>query len=636
MRISEVYDIETYLNTFIYCSYVIEEDRWYTFVINNDLDQSEDLFQHLTRGGFFHIGYNNLKFDYIVLHHFLINYSRYQYSSGFAIANDLYFKAQQLITSETNEFIRDSDMKILQIDLMSIFHLGYKSKMTSLKDIEFALNMDIEESPIPFDACPSLKDIDDIIKYCKNDVLATFNFYELARGKTDHPVYKGINELKLRSEIKKQFRINCLNYPNVKIGEQLILSLYCRATGKKWAEVKELQTDRSYVDLVDCIPHYCHFENKILNDVLDLIKSKTVNTSLMDFETEVIFHSTKFSLGCGGLHACAKSGIYKSDDKNTILSLDVNSMYPSIAKVCGLYPEHLGKVFNDIYCPFLDARLEEKKKENKNEALIRSFKLILNSVGGKTNEKKSFLLDQLYFLRLTFGGQLFTLMWIEQLVKVCPDIQILMANTDGIEVLVPNSFVDIVLSKCNDLEKEVGFTIDRNIYKQLILKNVNEYIAEYNDSTPEKEHVKLNGCFAIDKEIHRDPSARIIPIALKNYFLYNIPVINTIKESKNIFDFCIRLKVNRTSKAKFTYLEDGWFKHVDLGRTTRYFCSNTGGGLSVFYNGSEKANRLSKDYNFTIFNKYYDSDDYDINYQFYITEANKIKNVVEDMQLNLF
>ena len=108
------------------------------------------------------------------------------------------------------------------------------------------------------------------------------------------------------------------------------------------------------------------------------------------------------------------------------------------------------------------------------------------------------------------------------------------------------------------------------------------------------------------------------------------------KESKNIFDFCIRLKVNRTSKAKFTYLEDGWFKHVDLGRTTRYFCSNTGGGLSVFYNGSEKANRLSKDYNFTIFNKYYDSDDYDINYQFYITEANKIKNVVEDMQLNLF
>ena len=145
----------------------------------------------------------------------------------------MYFKAQQLITSETNEFIRDSDMKILQIDLMSIFHLGYKSKMTSLKDIEFALNMDIEESPIPFDACPNLKDIDDIIKYCKNDVLATFNFYELARGKTCHPVYKGINELKLRSEIKKQFRINCLNYPNVKIGEQLILSLYCKATGKK-------------------------------------------------------------------------------------------------------------------------------------------------------------------------------------------------------------------------------------------------------------------------------------------------------------------------------------------------------------------------------------------------------------------
>ena len=31
-----------------------------------------------------------------------------------------------------------------------------------------------------------------------------------------------------------------------------------------------------------------------------------------------------------------------------------------------------------------------------------------------------------------------------------------------------------------------------------------------------------------------------------------------------------------------------------------------------------------------------DSEIQDINYQYYITEANKIKNVIEDMQLNLF
>lgn len=211
-----------------------------------------------------------------------------------------------------------------------------------------------------------------------------------------------------------------------------------------------------------------------------------------------------------------------------------------------------------------------------------------------------------------------------------------MANTDGIEIMIPNDKVDLILQECTSLEKETGFTIDRNIYKRLILKNVNEYIAEYVDSTPEKEHIKLNGCFAIDKEIHRDPSARIIPIALKNYFLYDIPVVKTIKESKNIFDFCIRLKVNKTSKAKYSYIENGFLKFIDLGRTTRYFCSNSGGGLSIFYNGSEKANRIGKDYNFTLFNKYYEADDYDINYQYYITEVNKIKNVVEDMQLNLF
>lgn len=635
MKVSEVYDIEIYSNAFIYCSYVIEEDKWYTFIIHSDLDQSEELFDHLTRKGFYQIGFNNLKFDYILLHHFLTNYSRLRYSSGFATAHELYHKGNQLINSEDGfEFIRDP--KILQIDLMSIFHLGYKSKMTSLKDIEFALNMDIKETPIPFDAWIDLKEIDKAIEYCQHDVMATYNFYKIARGNTDNPIYSGIDELKLRSNIKKEFRINCLNYPNVKIGEQLILSLYCRKTGKKWSEVKEMRSDRSKVDLEDCIPSFCHFKSKELNNVLDIIKDKTIDTSTMNFEHELIFHGIKLTMGCGGLHGSIKPGIYKSDDDNIILSLDVNSMYPSIAKVCKLYPEHLGIEFNDVYVPFVDRRLEEKKKPIKDLTLVKAFKLICNSAFGKSNEKKSFLLDQKYFLTTTFTGQLFTLMWMERISESCPEVQFLLVNTDGIEIMIPRKFEEQIIDICESIEKEIGFTIDSNVYKQLVINNVNEYIAEYNDSTKEKEHLKLNGRFSIFKEIHKDPSAKIIAIALKDYFVNNIPISHTIKNHKNIYDFCIRLKVNRSSKARFSYFENGFLRFKDLGRTTRYFCSNNGGSLSVYYNNSETPNRLSKDYTFTLFNEYYDSDNYDINYQYYITEANKIKNVIEDMQLSLF
>ena len=130
---------------------------------------------------------------------------------------------------------------------------------------------------------------------------------------------------------------------------------------------------------------------------------------------------------------------------------------------------------------------------------------------------------------------------------------------------------------------------------------------------------------------------RIVPISLKKYFINNIPISETIKNHNNIFDFCIRLKINKNSKGLFSYFDydSQSKKDIELGRTTRYYCSNIGGSFWVFYNNSEKPNRLNKDYSFTLFNKI-DSEIKDINYQYYITEANKIKNVIEDMQLNLF
>ena len=637
MKISEVYTIESFTNSFIYNSYVIEEDRWYTYVIHPDCNQSRELYDHLTRGNFFQIGYNNLKYHYILLHKFLTSYSKYQYESAFFIANDLHFKSQQLINSEEQEFIRDKEMKIIQIDLMSLFHLNYKNKRTSLKDIQFAFNKNINDTKYNYEEWFKLDSLEGVIKNSQNDIVTIYELYHLAKGHTSHPIYKDVNELKLRSGIRKQFGLKCYNFPNVKIGEQLLLSLYCKATGLKWGEVREMQTNRSYVELKDCIPHFAKFESKVFNDFLELIKTKRINTSDMDFEHEILFHNIKLSAGCGGLHGSIKPGIYKADEDNIILSLDVESLYPRIAQVCGLYPEHLGKVFNDLYCPFIDLRIQEKHKKDGDKALIRAFKLILNSSFGKSNESKSFLLDQQYFLRTTLAGQIFTCMWMERLVKVCPHIDFLLVNTDGIEIMIPRDYEDKILAATYDLADSIGFSIETNEYKKLIIKDVNNYIGEYSDSTTEKEHLKLKGCFEIDKEIQKDPSMRIVPIALKKYFINNIPVSETIKNHTNIFDFCIRLKINKHSRGIFSYIDynTNTCKNIELGRTTRYYCSNNGGSLSVFYNNSEKPNRISKDYSFTLFNKI-DSKEYDINYQYYITEANKIKNVIEDMQLNLF
>ena len=141
----------------------------------------------------------------------------------------------------------------------------------------------------------------------------------------------------------------------------------------------------------------------------------------------------------------------------------------------------------------------------------------------------------------------------------------------------------------------------------MIIRDVNNYIAEYEDSTEDNEHLKLKGCFEIDKEFHKDPSMKIVPIALYEYFINGVPIEQTIKTHKNIYDFCLRLKINHSSSAFYSYLENNQIAKLELGRTTRYFVSKTGGGLTVYYNGSKNMTRLNKEYQFTLFNKFYKS-----------------------------
>lgn len=172
----------------------------------------------------------------------------------------------------------------------------------------------------------------------------------------------------------------------------------------------------------------------------------------------------------------------------------------------------------------------------------------------------------------------------------------------------------------------------------MIIRDVNNYIAVYDDYTLENNHCKLKGCFEIDKEYYKDPSMKVVPISLKKYFVDGIPIKETITNHKNIFDFCLRLKTNSKSIPYFRHLNDkGLIVNDKLNRTTRYYISNNGGILLKDFNG--KLNGVNIGFSVTLFNKYIEKPikDYNINYNFYISEVNKIKNVIEDYgQLSLF
>lgn len=563
--------------------------------------------------------------------------------SGEEVAIKLYNKSQDIIEQEFST-IADKNKFIQQIDLFKINGYDNAARHCSLKDLEIAMCMNnVEEMPIHHTQWCTEKDIDLILAYNKNDVEATYQFLLVTTGKTDYPLYKGKNKIELRQQLNKQFGINVLNTPDIRIGEQLMLKLYSDITGISTYNLRKSGgTPRDIINVKECVPHWANFESKEFNDLKNYFENVTVSNGNLkgSLSKSVIFHNIKIDYGSGGAHSSIESGVYEADDYWMILDQDIGSLYPSIAIQLGIYPQHLGPVFKDIYNnDIVSVRLAEKKKPKKDRkmTIMEGYKLAANSIYGKSNEPTSAFYDPLYTLKTTVGGQMFLSLWTEKLVKAIPEIKFISHNTDGILYMLPKKDYDKAIEVENEMSKITGLFIEDNIYLKVIQVDVNNYIAIYDDHTPENEHLKLKGCFEIDKEFHKDPSMKIVPIALKEYFVNGIPIEQTIRNHNNIFDFCLRLKTNSKSTPYYKYLDRDKIVNQKLNRTTRYYVSNNGGIITKEFDIT-RSSGVNVGYTVTLFNNYIEKsmEDYNINYNFYISEANKIKNTIENKQLNLF
>ena len=211
------------------------------------------------------------------------------------------------------------------------------------------------------------------------------------------------------------------------------------------------------------------------------------------------------------------------------------------------------------------------------------------------------------------------------------------ANTDGIVCLFDKELEETYYKICKEWEIIVGNNelgqLEYADYSALIQTSINDYIAIKTNG-----EIKLKGDFCIDVEMHKNPSMRIVPIALKKYFVEGISVEETIKTHTDIYDFCIRLKVNKSYQGEYHHLYNNEHKIINLSKTTRYFISNKGGVLYKREKSSGKMLGVNVGFVTTLFNNYIEKPmkDYDINYNFYIKECNKIIDSIENKQLTLF
>ena len=598
------------------------------------------------------VGYNNLRFDSQVVEWILRNYDNWHELTNLEICARIAQKAADVIHDANYDVFpeyREHELSLKQLDLFKIHHYDNKNRMVSLKRLEFEMDLEnIEEMPIHHTKVDMTKEeVEMTIDYCYNDVDATYEFYKITLGDCDHPLYKGNNQIELRQDIEAEFGISCMNYSDSKIGDEMIKKYYCSEKGIEYKELPRKGYFRKNIDLKNCIAKYVIFETPQLSEFLKKMK-KTQLGLQDDFKEHIDFHGNVYSFMKGGLHTENGPKIFEADEEYEIIDWDVSSYYPAIIINNGQFPAHLGKEFLRGYKQMFEKRLELKpfaKKDKKIKGIVGALKLAVNSVYGKSSDMQNWIYDRQLTMFTTITGELSLMMLIEK--YETNGIHVISANTDGVTIKIEKALIPL-MHEINAWWCDITqYELERTDYSKIIFSTVNDYLAIMTNG-----EIKKKGDFLTDFELHKNKSARVVPIALERYFVSGVPVAETIRNHNNLYDFCLRQKATRSFHYEGTNRSTG--KKTVYDKLIRYYVSNEGDKIFKIKNPEcqtraaaisqiEAGEWVCKVCNFLPKGSKVDN----VNYDYYIEKANRlvlkiktegkrIKTVFIPNQLNLF
>jgi len=630
-------DIETLKCCSMFGFYDFEKDKWDIFEISefrNDLYAFVKFYSKTNWDRV--VWYNGIDFDTQVIEYILRNYEKWFDLSGLEIANLIYQQAQKVIDNKNygvfNEF-RPEFMEIKPIDVYTILGLDNEARRSSLKKCAFQLDEEVEEMPIHHSVeSLSLEEVEQVREYIKNDILITYKLFKIVLGDTDHPVYKGNNQLELRLDIQDEFGIDCLNYSDIKIGDELLKKSYAEAIKKDVKDLPKKGFFRKEIKLKFCIPKYVEFQTEQLKNLLKETKSKVIGQQ-EKHEVEFNFKGTNYTIGLGGGHSDNTSEIWQSDEDYQIVDLDVGSLYPAIIVNNSYYPYHLGKGLLNVYKQLYLKRIELKpqaKKDKKIAGIVGAIKLILNSAYGKMGSMDSWMYDKQVQVSVCLTGQFALLMLIESL--ELEGIHVFSFNTDGITLKLHKDKVDRFKKICEDWENKTSFILERQDYKKIIYSTVNDYMAITNEGK-----VKTKGDFISEFELWKNKSNRVIALALQEYFTKGTKPEDFIRNHKNIYDFCI---MSRATGENYLEMQNDKNEIIKLKKLVRYYYS-TESNWQLFKRGTGttgkqmNVNQAAPNDLGNIYIQYFNKfeaknfDDYHVDLNQYIYKAYKIIAKVE-------
>lgn len=625
-----------------------------------------------------YFGYNNNKYDRLMLSALLMYYN--QFDKPGKLIEFLYDTSQRIIRNSDNDVLwQDNFTNMLMknrlnfrdLDLFQIFRLDHfhKSlKQTSI-NIKWYNLLEYHMPPI------SELDVDYYYRLTENRGLSIEQLNRLYRNSFErylHPSWKkemeeyndndvficcelvrmNQEEIRLRYMISKEYEINVLSASRSTIADKVIVKLYSKFTGLHPKRFIDTKTIRRKIEVSEILSDKIQFLSPQLNDLLQSLRSLVLRGKKGEFERTFTYAGTSYTLATGGLHSNEIPAIYVADDKQTIVDRDVTSYYPNLIRSLKVCQKHLNpKAWFRIADTIVDERTEHKHlAKDKSLSLIQQIKhftaaaclkIVANAgIFGKMGSEKSFLCDKKAMYKVTINGQLFLLMLIERLEDA--GIHVISANTDGIVTIVPKGLEETADNICHWWEKHLGLELEFTSYSKYITEGVNSYLTVKTDGK-KKFKGRMNPKMYLE-DLSKGYNSPIVAKAVTEYFINGTPVMETLRNSKSILDFCRTQNVNRKYYIEYTHVVDHKMVVEEVQRNTRFYVSLTGGSLmKVEVLGWDENNQpklkkssLCAGQRVTVCNLVEDKDisELNINYLYYYNECMAIIEPIEQSRNN--
>lgn len=618
--IVQVYDIEIFPNCFSLTIKNTETKEFQFFELSNRKNNLVDLVPLFLDKRYIFCGYNNIHYDNPIVN-FIIEYKEtLKKSTRLDIEYNLFQLSQTIIKGDLEKWKRWKYANNFEtLDLLTM--LFSQKLRVGLKEMQVTMKYsNVQEYDGDFEATIPEEDIPKMIQYNINDV-----------NSTEELLYRCENDIKLRLNIEEEYGIKALNKDGVNLGMEILKTKYLEKTHKTWNDIKDLRSPCDKIALNEIILPFIKFDNPILKDLLNEMKQQVVSPDRKGYNKHFLMDNLEYSVGVGGIHSVNKPSIFIAKEDEVISDVDVASLYPSLIIEYGFYPPHLGKEFLEVYKGIKDERIEAKHNGNKLKNL--TLKLSINGLSGNLQSEFSWCYSPKTVMRIRINGQLLLLMLAEKLISI--GCQIIQANTDGLFVLRKKKDEQKFKDVCKWWENLTRLELEEDRFERFYQFAINDYlgvIEGYKDSKNPKL-LKKKGLFIDSVTLGKGMQPMIIPKAINANLADNIPVEETIRNCKDINEFITYQKVDKKFAVQYM---NKFITHIN-----RYYVSTNGGYL---YKCEVEGNKIVKFANMltasgvTLCNDITAIKEFpkNINYKYYIKEANKILAKLKIQEQGLF